>query len=58
MSLFETIRTFGDSIFSEKIIRSDAEDDQSKFLKNMVVFNNKFRPRIKEGKMKKKLLKV
>ena len=58
MSLFETIRTFGDSIFSEKIIRNDAEDDQSKFLKNMVVFNNKFRPRTKEGKMKKKLLKV
>ena len=58
MSLFETIRTFGDSIFSGKIIRSDAEDDQSKFLKNMVVFNNKFRPRAKEGKTKKKLLKV
>ena len=46
---FETIRSWDDSIFSEKISISQAEEDQSSLLKNIVEFNNKSRPRTKQG---------
>ena len=51
---FETIRSFGDSIFRGKIMISEAENDQSNLLKIMVEFNIKSRPRTKEGKTAKR----
>ena len=51
---FETIRSFGDSIFRGKITISEAENDQSNLLKIMVEFNIKSRPRTKEGKVAKR----
>ena len=39
---FETIRTFGHSI-------DEAEMDQNNLLENMVKFNNKSKPKTREG---------
>ena len=55
---FETIRSFGASISTGKININEAERDQSILLKNMVEFNNKSRPKTKEGKDKKILVIV
>ena len=54
---FET-RSFGASISTGKININEAERDQSILLKNMVEFNNKSRPKTKEGKDKKILVIV
>ena len=51
---FETIRSFGDSIYTFKINIDKAEMDQSSLLENMVKFNNKSKPKTKEGKAKKR----
>ena len=50
---FETTRSFGDSICTGKISTDEAEMDQTNLLENMVKFNNRYRPRSKEGKAKK-----
>ena len=50
---FETIKSFGDSIYTGKINRDESEMDQSNLLENMVEFNNKSRLKEKEGKAKK-----
>ena len=44
---------FGDSIYTVKINIDEAEMDQSNLLENMVNFNNKSKPKTKEGKAKK-----
>ena len=51
---FETIKTFGDSIYNGKVNIDEVEMDQSNLLRNMVEFNNKSRIRNKEGKTKKR----
>ena len=50
---FETIRSFGNSIYTGKINIDEPEMDQSNLLENIVKFNNKFKPKTKEGKAKK-----
>ena len=50
---FETIRSFGDSIYIGKTNIDETEIDQSNLLENMVKFNNKSKPKIKEGKAKR-----
>ena len=50
---FETIRSFGDSIYSDKINIDEAELDQTNLLENMVKFNNKSKPKTEEGKDKR-----
>ena len=52
---YETIRSFSESIYSGKITIDEAEEDQSNLLENMVEFNNKSRPKNKEGKEKKEI---
>ena len=47
---YETLRSFGDSIYSGKIEWTKAEMDQSNLLKNVVEFCNKSRPRTVEDK--------
>ena len=51
---FETMRSFGDSIYTFKINIDKAEMNQSSLLENMVKFNNKSKPKTKEGKAKKR----
>ena len=51
---FETIRSFGGSLYNDKSNRDDAEIDQSNLLENMVEFNNESGPKTK--KIKKKIL--
>ena len=56
---YETIRSFGETIRSfgeSKIYMAEAKMDQTNMLENMVNFNNKSRPKNKEGKKKKKKL--
>ena len=50
---YETIRYFGDSIYTLKINIAESEEDQGNPLSNIVEFNNKFRPRSKEGNYQK-----
>ena len=50
---YQTIRSFGESIYIGKINIDEAEMDQSSLLKNLVGFKNKSRPRTIEGKDKK-----
>ena len=49
----ETIRCFSESIYSDKISIHETDMDQTNLLENMVKFNNKSRPKTKEGKGKK-----
>ena len=42
---YETIRSFGDNIYTGKINIDEAEMDQSNLLKNIIGFKNKSRPR-------------
>ena len=49
---YETIRSFGDGIYTGKIKIDEAEIDQNNILKNIVEFNNKSRPI--ENKVKKR----
>ena len=51
---YETIRSFGESIYTCKINTDEAEMDQSNLLKELVEFNDKSRPRTAEGKDKKR----
>ena len=51
---YETIRSFGDNIYTGKINIDEAEIDQNNLLKNIVQFNKKSRLRTTEGKDKKR----
>ena len=53
---FETIRSFGDNIYTVKVTINEAERDQNNLLENMAEFNDKSRPRSEEVKKKKKIL--
>ena len=50
---YETIRSFGKSIYTGKTAIVESETDQSNLLENMVQFNNKSRPKKKDSKAKK-----
>ena len=50
----ETIRSFGESIYTSKFTLDEAEEDQSNLFKNMVEFNMKSRPKHRKGKEKNK----
>ena len=50
---FETIRSFGDSIYTGKINIDEAEIDQRNLLENIVKFSNKSISKTKESKTKK-----
>ena len=52
----QTIRPFGESIYTRKITIDEAIWDQSNLLKNIIEFNEKSRPRTKEGKDEKEIL--
>ena len=52
---FETIRSFGDSIYTGKINLDEDEMDRTNLLENMVKFNNKSKPEIKEGEYKRRI---
>ena len=47
-------RSFGDNIYTGTININEGEMDQSNLLENMVEFNDKSRPKTKEGKNKKR----
>ena len=51
---FKTIKSFGENIISGEITISVADEDHSNLLEYIVEFNNKSRPKEKEGRMKKK----
>ena len=51
---YETIRSFGESIYTGKIKIDEAEMDQRNLLENVVEFNEKSRSRKKEDQEKKK----
>ena len=56
---YETIRSFGDSIYTCKANIVETEEKRSHLLKNIIEFNDKSRSKTKEGKYKKeKLMKV
>ena len=50
---FKTIGPFGENIISGKITISEADEDQSNLLENIVEFNNKSRPKQKKVRWKK-----
>ena len=50
---FETIRFFGDSIYTGKINTDEPEIDQTNLLEIIVKLNNKSKPKAKEGQNKK-----
>ena len=49
---YETIRSFGESIYTCKASIAEAEEHQKNLLKNMAEFDDKARPRAKKGKDK------
>ena len=49
------IRSFDKSFIIGEITISKSAEDQSNLLENIVEFSNKFRPRTKEGRMKKEI---
>ena len=53
---YDTIRSFGDSMYNCKLNIIEAEEDQNNLLNNIVEFDNKSRPRSKEGKDKKEIV--
>ena len=55
---FETIRSFGDSIYTGKISIDEAEMDQTNLLRNSIRSNNKSRLRSKEDKDKNEALLI
>ena len=55
---FETIKSFGNSIYTGKINIDEAEMDQTNLLENMVKFKNKSKPKTKEGKNKKRRILI
>ena len=56
--LFETIRSFGDSIYHGKIQIQEAQKKQTNLLENIVNFSNKSRPRSKKVRIKNKILLI
>ena len=50
---FETLRSFGDSIYNGKVRIDEAEMEQTNLLENIVNFSNKSKPRSKRDKDKK-----
>ena len=54
---YETIRSFGESIYTHKASIVEAEENQSNLLESLVELNNKSRPKNHKGKDKKKILK-
>lgn len=53
---FQTIRSFGHSIFSGKIALSGVDKKQSNVLENILEFNCKTRPKSKADEKKKLIL--
>ena len=51
---YETIRSFGDSIYNGKISVDEVEIDQSSLLDGLADFNDRSRPKTAEGKNKKR----
>ena len=49
---FETIRSFGDNVYTGKISIDEAENDRANLVEKMVKLNNKTRP--KRKKIRKK----
>ena len=52
----ETIRSFSESSYTSKASKVEARKDQSNLSKNIVEFNNKSKPKHKEGNVKKEIL--
>ena len=52
--IFNNLKSFVDNIYTDKISIDEVEEDQCNLLENMVEFNNKSRPKNKEGKAKKR----
>ena len=50
---FKTIRSFGDSIYNDKINIKEVKKKQNNLFENIVNFNNKGRPKSKKDKGKK-----
>ena len=46
---YETIKSFDENIYASKISIKEDEMDETNLLENIVKFNNKFRPKTKEG---------
>ena len=55
---YDTIRSFGDNIFTDKINIDEAEMDQTNLLKNWEQFSENSKPRTKKDKDKKEILLV
>ena len=55
---YETIRYFGESIYTGKINIDEAERDQSNLLENTVKSNTKSKLKPKDGKDKKEILLI
>ena len=53
---YETVRSFGESIYTQNISIVEAQENQSNLLKNIVEFNDKSRPKNKEVEDKKEIL--
>ena len=53
---YETIRSFNESSYTSKASKVEARKDQSNLSKNIVEFNNKSKPKHKEGNVKKEIL--
>ena len=53
---YETIISFGESIYTCKVKIVEAEEDQRNLLENILEFDNKSRPKTKEGKSRKEIL--
>ena len=51
---YETARSFADSIYARKANIINAEENHRNMFKNIVEFNDKSRPRSREGKYKKR----
>ena len=51
------MKSFGHSIYTQKINIVEAEVGQNNLLSNIVEFNNKFKPRLKKVNIKKKYLR-
>ena len=50
----ETIKSSSESIYTGKITKDEAEEDQRNLLENVIEFNNKSRPKNKYGKGKER----
>ena len=55
---FETIRSFGDSIYNGKSNIDEAEMKQTNLLENIMGFSNKSRPRTRNNRIKNKIVLI